>query len=73
MRPVSPRSTGVVLLWLLLGGFLLLGALPNESASIRLGGLSVLWWYGGVLAPVLGALVAIRWLSDPLPASPRDE
>jgi len=73
MRPVSPRSTGVLLLWLLLAGFLLLGALPNETASIRLAGLSVLWWYGGVLGPVMGALVAIRWLSDPLPAPPRGE
>lgn len=73
MRPVSTRSTGVVLLWLLLAGFLLLGALPNQTASIRLGGLSVLWWYGGVLAPVAGVLVAIRWLADPLPAPVRGE
>jgi hypothetical protein len=73
MRPVSTRSTGVVLLWLLLAGFLVLGALPNQTASIRLGGLSVLWWYGGLLAPVLGTLVAIRWLADSLPAPPRDE
>src|SRR5690349_9178796 len=46
MRRVSPRSTGVALLWLLLAGFLILGALPNQTASIRLGGLSMLWWYG---------------------------
>ena len=70
MRPVSTRSTGVVLLWLLLAGFLVLGALPNQTASIRLGGLSLLWWYGGLLAPALGTLVAIRWLADSLP---RDE
>ena len=72
MRPVTSRSTGVVLLWLLLAGFLLLGALPNQTASIRLGGLTLLWWYGGVLAPVMGVLAAIRWLADPLPAPPRD-
>jgi hypothetical protein len=70
MRPVSTRSTGVVLLWLLLAGFLVLGALPNQTASIRLGGLSLLWWYGGLLAPALGTLVAIRWLAD---SPPRDE
>ena len=70
MRPVSTCSTGVVLLWLLLAGFLVLGALPNQTASIRLGGLSVLWWYGGLLAPALGTLVAIRWLAD---SPPRDE
>jgi hypothetical protein len=72
MRPVTTRSTGVVLLWLVLAGFLVLGALPNQAAAIRLGGLSVLWWYGGVLGPVLAVLVAIRWLADPLPAPPRD-
>ena len=70
MRPVSTRSTGVVLLWLLLAGFLVIGALPNQTASIRLGGLSLLWWYGGLLAPALGTLVAIRWLAD---SPPRDE
>lgn len=73
MRPVSPRSTGVALLWLLLGGFLVLGALPNQTASIRLGGLSMLWWYGGLLAPVLGVAVAICWLADPPVPPPRDE
>ena len=72
MRRVSSRSTGVIVPSLLLAGFLALGALPNQTASIRLGGLSLLWWYGGVLAPVMGVLAAIRWLADPLPASPRD-
>jgi hypothetical protein len=67
MRPVTTRTTGVVLLALLLAGFLLLGALPNEVAAIRVAGLSLLWWYGGVLAPVLAVLVAIRWLAEPLP------
>jgi hypothetical protein len=73
MRPVSTRSTGVALLWLLLAGFLVIGALPNQTASIRLAGLSLLWWYGGLLAPVLGVLVAIRWLADPSTPPSRDE
>lgn len=73
MRAVANRITGVVLLSLLLAGFLLLDALPNQVASIRVGRLSVLWWYGGVLAPVTAVLVAIRWLADPLPAAPGDE
>jgi hypothetical protein len=72
MRRVTSRSTGVVALWLHLAGFLLHGAQPNQTASIRLGGLSLLWWYGGVLAPVMGVLVAIRWLAGPLPAPRRD-
>ena len=68
MRPVTTRPIGVVLLALLLAGFLLLGALPNQAAAIRVAGLSLLWWYGGVLAPVMAVLVAIRWLAEPRPA-----
>lgn len=69
MRPVTTRTTGVLLLAFLLVGFLLLGALPNHVAAIRVAGLSLLWWYGGVLAPVMAVLVAIRWLAEPLAAS----
>jgi hypothetical protein len=73
MRPVTTRTTGVVLLTLLLAGFLLLGALPNQVASIRVAGLSLLWWYGGLLAPVMAVLVAIRWLAEPPPDPSSDE
>jgi hypothetical protein len=72
MRPVTTRTTGVVLLTLLLAGFLLLGALPNQLGGVRVAGLSLLWWYGGVLAPVMALLVAIRWLAEPLPAPSSD-
>jgi len=73
MRPVTTRTTGVVLLTLLLAGFLLLGALPNQVASIRVAGLSLLWWYGGLLAPVMAVLVAIRCLAEPPPDPSSDE
>jgi hypothetical protein len=73
MRPVTTRTIGVVLLALLLAGFLLLGALPNQTAAIRVAGLSLLWWYGGVIAPVMAVLVAIRWLAEPRPAPSSDE
>jgi hypothetical protein len=65
MPPVTTRTAGVVLLLLLLAGFLLLGALPNQAASIRIAGLSLMWWYGGIVAPALGTFVAIRWLAGP--------
>ena len=68
MRPVTTRTTGVLLLGFLLAGFLLLGALPNQVAGIRVAGLSLLWWYGGVLVPVMAVLIAMRWLAEPLPA-----
>lgn len=46
----------------LLGGYVGLILLPNGTAALRLGGVSLLWWYGGVVAPVLGVigLVASR-------------
>jgi hypothetical protein len=72
-RAVSDRIAGVVLLALLLVGFLVLSALPNQVASVRVGGLSLLWWYGGLLAPVIGVLVAMRWLAGALPGPTRDE
>ena len=73
MRPVTNRSAGVLLLSILLAGFLVLGALPNQVASIRVGGLSLLWWYGGVIAPVTGVLAAFRWRAGVRTRSPADE
>ncbi|HET9853763.1 MAG TPA: hypothetical protein VFR53_01815 [Methylomirabilota bacterium] len=70
---MTTRTTGLGLLVLLLAGFLFLGALPNQVASIRVAGLSLLWWYGGVLAPALAVLVAIRWLGEPVPVPSPDE
>jgi hypothetical protein len=67
------RTTGVVWLVLLLAGFLLLDTLPGQAGGVRVAGLSLLWWYGGVLAPVTAALVALRWPVEPPPASPSDE
>jgi hypothetical protein len=73
MRPVTTRTTGVLLLVLLLAGFLLLGTLPNHVADVRVAGLALIWWYGGVLAPVLAGLVALRWLAEPSSSPPTEE
>jgi hypothetical protein len=62
MRAVTTRTTGVALLLLLLLGFPLVATLPGQPGAVRLAGLSLLWWYGGVVAPLLGWLVAIVWL-----------
>ena len=48
-----------VLLLLLLAAYPLIGALPSEAGSIRVAGLSVLWWYGAVVAPALAWLAAV--------------
>lgn len=51
---ISPRAlTGVLLL--LLAGFPVAAALPNDAASVRVAGMSILWWYGGIVAPVIAA------------------
>jgi hypothetical protein len=71
--PVMARTTGVVWLVLLLAGFLLLDTLPGQAGGVRVAGLSLLWWYGGVLAPVTAALVALRCPVEPPSASPSDE
>ena len=66
--PARPRAAaarrppvGALALILLLVAFPLLALLPNGVAAIRLGGVSLLWWYGGVIAPALGWAAAV-WL-----------
>ena len=55
---------------LLLAAFPVIAALPDQIAAIRLAGLSVLWWYGGVVAPALAWLVAVAALPDRSRARP---
>ena len=71
MPAVTTRDLAAFLLLLVLVAFPAIAALPHQVASIRLAGLSLLWWYGGVVAPVLAGLIAIVWLPDPPP--PRSE
>ncbi len=79
-EPSSVPSTSITrlraagsLLVLLLAAFPLLAMLPNDVAGIRVAGLSILWWYGGVLAPLAAAAVAAlaggRGAGD-IPSSP---
>ena len=53
------RLARSALLLLLLAAFPVLAALPSEAGSIRVAGLSLLWWYGAVAAPTLAWLVAV--------------
>lgn len=58
-------AVGSALLIVLLA---VLPALRHASAdplSVRIGGISIAWWYGGLLAPVAGWLVAIWALKTP--------
>ena len=72
MRTVTTRGMAVLLLLLVLVVFPVIAALPNQMAAIRLAGLSLLWWYGGVIAPVLAWFIAVAWLPDPPPPPPAE-
>ncbi len=72
MRTMTNRGMAVLLLLVVLVVFPVIAALPNQVAAIRLAGLSVLWWYGGVIAPVLAWFIAMAWLPDPPPPPPSE-
>lgn len=58
MRPVTRKASAVFLL-VLLALFVVLASLPQGVAHVRFGPLSMLWWYGGVIAPALAVAVAL--------------
>ncbi|OGK76974.1 MAG: hypothetical protein A2X50_15980 [Candidatus Rokubacteria bacterium GWF2_70_14] len=66
------RAAGAILVFLL-AAFPLLAMLPNDVAGIRVAGLSILWWYGGVLAPLAAAATATlagQCSAEEIPSSP---
>ena len=54
----ASQNLAVSVVFLLLGGGILLTVAPFEVGTIRLAGVSLLWWYGVVVAPVVAASVA---------------
>jgi hypothetical protein len=64
---VTNRGKVSFLLLLLLIAFPFIDGLPDQLAMTRLAGLSLLWWYGGVAAPLSAWLVAVAWLPDSPP------
>ena len=56
-------------LGLLLAGLALLVAGPFDLGAVRVAGVSLLWWYGGAVAPVLAALLTLALV--PSGRSPR--
>jgi hypothetical protein len=61
---MANRGKVSALLLLLLVAFPFIDSLPDRVAMARLAGLSLLWWYGGVAAPLSAWLVAVAWLPD---------
>jgi hypothetical protein len=52
------RSFGMVVLTLLLAPLLLLALMPGAPGAVRLAGVSLAWWYAGVVAPAVAAVLA---------------
>ena len=61
---------GVLVLLALLAVSPLVALLPYDTGSIRLLGLSLEWWYCGVVAPVLAVAVAAASSRRPASAPP---
>lgn len=56
----SAGRPGLILVLLaLLAGHVGLALLPDGIPATRVAGLSALWWYAGLLAPVLAAVTAV--------------
>jgi hypothetical protein len=58
MRAVAKKSSSLLLLAVLVV-FAIISALPGDVSQIRLGPLSLLWWWGGVLGPLIAVLAAL--------------
>ena len=56
------RRTAIVALLVLLAGAPLLALAPAAPGAVRVAGVSVLWWYAGVVAPLLATGIAIACL-----------
>jgi hypothetical protein len=62
MRTVRTEGMAALLLLVVLAVFPIIDALPHQVGAIRLAGVSLLWWFGGAIAPVLAAVIAVVWL-----------
>jgi hypothetical protein len=60
-RDVQSRAIATILL--MLGGGVALSVAPFELGTIRLAGVSLLWWYGVVATPVVAVAVAAAALA----------
>jgi len=59
----APHTVAIAVLFLLLGGVLLLTVAPFEIGTIRLAGVSLLWWYGVLAVPVAAGTVTVAALA----------
>ena len=56
------RHTAIAALLVLLVGAPVLALAPTAPGAVRVAGVSLLWWYVGVVAPLLSTGIAIACL-----------
>ena len=61
---VDRRRTASGILLALVAIAVLLTQLPLDVAAMRLGALSLLWWYAGVAGPVVATVITLAALLD---------
>lgn len=58
---------------LILAGLPLLLLGPLELGAVRIGGVSLAWWYGGLVGPLLALCVTLSCLGAPPDDSDRSQ
>jgi hypothetical protein len=56
------RRTAITALLVLLLGAPLLALAPAAPGAVRVAGVSLLWWYAGLVAPLLATAIALAAL-----------
>jgi hypothetical protein len=56
------RRTAIALLLVLLAGAVLLALAPAAPGAVRVAGVSLLWWYVGIVAPLAATAITLAFL-----------
>jgi hypothetical protein len=62
MPAARRRRIGMLVLSFMLVPLLLLALLPGAPGAVRVAGVSLAWWYAGLVAPAIAAVVATALL-----------
>ena len=56
------RRAGILVLVVLFAGGLILARAPGDLGAVRLAGVSLLWWYSALVAPLIAVALAVMLL-----------
>jgi hypothetical protein len=62
MSAARGRRTTIALLLVLLAGAVVLALAPAAPGAVRVAGVSLLWWYVAVAAPLIATILTIAAL-----------